>query len=68
VVIAAATSDLGGLADSVDNVVPFLDDSDSGLYYASSSEIMLVAPGGEIIAAGTYATDISAEDIESVLP
>jgi hypothetical protein len=56
------------LGDSIDNIVPILDDPDMGLYYAWSSEIMLVAPGGEIIASGTYASDISAEDIESVLP
>ncbi len=67
-VIAAAASDLGALADSIDNVVPIIDDGDMGLYYSASAEIWLVAPGGEIVASGTYASDISAEDIESVLP
>ncbi len=67
-VIAANASDIGALGDSVGDVVPFLDDPNWDLYYSWSSEIMLVAPGGEIIASGTYASDISAEDIESVLP
>jgi len=67
VVIAANASDIGSLGDSVDNVVPFLDDPDWNLYYSWSSEIMLVDRGGEIVATGTYASDISAEAIESVL-
>ncbi len=62
------SSDLAALGDSVGNIVPFIDDGNSSLYYASSAEILLVAPGGEIVATGTYATDIPAETIESVLP
>ncbi len=67
-VIAAAASDIGALGDSIGDVAPILDDPNMDLYYAWSAEIMLVAPGGEIVAAGTYASDISGEDIESVLP
>ncbi len=67
-VIAAQSSDIGALGDSIGDIVPILDDPDMGLYYSWSTEIMLVAPGGEIIAAGEYASDISTEDIESVLP
>ncbi len=69
-VIAASlsSSTLADLGDSIDNIVPIIDDSNGNLYYASSAEILLVAPGGEIVATGTYATDIPAETIESVLP
>ena len=59
------------MADQTGNEFPWLDDSDSALYnaaYYAGAEVLLVAAGGEIVAAGEYATDISAEDIESVLP
>jgi len=68
VVIVAESSDIGMLGDVLDNIVPILDDPDMGLYYAWNTEIMLVAPGGEIVAAGTYASDISAAEIQAVLP
>ncbi len=69
-VIAAANADLGSLGDSYDNAIPFIDDSDSGLYYSAYSagvEILLVAPGGEVVATGEYASDIPAEEVEALL-
>ena len=72
-VIAADSSDIGALGDSVNNEIPIMDDegsmlySESAYYSSSAFEVLLVAAGGEIVAGGAYATDISDEDIESVL-
>jgi hypothetical protein len=84
VVIAAAVTDLDATADMFAQYagdldgdgewdeVPVLDDADAGLYYASYSGgsvgVWLVAPGGELVASGYYASEIAAEDIEAVLP
>lgn len=59
---------LKSLATSSGDTFPFISDHNSSLYYSAGAEVLLVAPGGEIVAGGEYASDISAEDIESVLP
>ncbi len=60
--------DLQYLADSVDNVIPFVADPGRTYYYRLADEIMLIAPGGEVVAAGTYASDIGDDAIQAVLP
>ena len=72
-VIAADSSDIEALGNSVNNVIPVLDDEGAMMYYDSAYysqslfEVLLVAAGGEIVAGGAYASDISDEDIEAVL-
>jgi hypothetical protein len=72
-VIAADSTDITGLGDSINNVIPVLDDEGAMMYYDSAYysnsgfEVLLVAAGGEIVAGGEYASDISDEDYESVL-
>jgi len=72
-VIAADSSDIEALGDSIDDEIPIMYDESAMLYYDSAYystslfEVLLVAAGGEIVAGGNYATDISDEDIEAVL-
>ena len=72
-VLAADSSDIEALGDSIDDEIPVMYDEGSMLYYESAYystsmfEVLLVAAGGEIVAGGAYASDITDEDIESVL-
>jgi hypothetical protein len=61
-------TDLESLASSSGGAFPFIADNGGALYYGGSANIYLVAPGGQIVATGEYASDIPAETIESVLP
>ncbi|MFH1463225.1 MAG: hypothetical protein ABIO70_02455 [Pseudomonadota bacterium] len=63
----ATTEDLSGLASSVDNAFAFIQDTGAAMYYSGQANIYLVAPGGQIVATGEYASDIPAETIEQYL-
>ena len=64
----ATQAELQSLGDSVGNAFPFVTDAGGGTYTSLGAEILLIAPGGEVVAAGTYASDFDAETIEAVLP
>jgi hypothetical protein len=63
----ATQADLEGLASSAGNGFPFIQDSGGALYYSGGANIYLVAPGGQIVATGEYASDIPVETIEQYL-
>jgi hypothetical protein len=58
---------LGQLADSAGDSYPFIADTSYALYNAHSAEIILVAPGGEVVAGATYASELPVEEIEALL-
>lgn len=84
VVIAVAFSDFQGRVNDITsyigdldgdgeaNEVPCLNDPNESLYYSSSNNhtvgVWLVGRDGAIAASGLWASDISTEDIEAVLP